>query len=515
MRIPQTFVDCHTGNVHRGRIRLKIALEVTVLVAATWLRLYALALKPLHHDEGVNGLFLLRLFREGVYRYDAANYHGPTLFYFALITSSVNNLLFGGEGTSTLAIRMVPVLLGIGLIGLAIGLRNRLGEVGALFAASLLALSPGMVYFSRDFIHEMPLAFFTLWLVVCLTRFYDTQDAKQVFFASIALALMFATKETAVISLASIMASVGLVRILVPQPANLKLFQLYGWRRLVLLLAGSAGLFLMCTILFFSSFFANYSQGVREAVATYGYWFRTGMTQHQAPWYTYLNWLLREEPVIFLAATCGTVLALFHRRNRFALFAGLWSFTLLFVYSVLPYKTPWILVNAILPMSLSAGHAAEQLWNATFLVSGKMWRRLVPVSLIAGALLFTLYQSVQLNLYHYDDDQYVYPYVQTQRGFLHLVQQVERFAELNGTGSDTSVAIMAPEYWPLPWYLRNYKNTGYLGKPSSTNASIVIASVRQLAELAPLLADRYRLIGTYPLRPGVELVLYVANGTGK
>jgi len=74
---------------------------------------------------------------------------------------------------------------------------------------------------------------------------------------------------------------------------------------------------------------------------------------------------------------------------------------------------------------------------------------------------------------------------------------------------------MAPEYWPLPWYLRNYKNTGYFGKPMSTNASIVIASVRQVPELAPLLADRYRLIGTYPMRSGVQLVLYAANGTGK
>ena len=43
-----------------------------------------LALKPLHHDEGVNGFFLTNLFRDGVYKYDPANYHGPTLYYIAL-----------------------------------------------------------------------------------------------------------------------------------------------------------------------------------------------------------------------------------------------------------------------------------------------------------------------------------------------------------------------------------------------------------------------------------------------
>jgi hypothetical protein len=38
----------------------------------------------------------------------------------------------------------------------------------------------------------------------------------------------------------------------------------------------------------------------------------------------------------------------------------------------------------------------------------------------------------------------------------------------------------------------------------STNAPIVIASAHQVPELAPLLGERYRLIGTYPLRPGVH-----------
>ena len=44
-----------------------------------------------------------------------------------------------------------------------------------------------------------------------------------------------------------------------------------------------------------------------------------------------------------------------------------------------------------------------------------------------GALLLTLYQSVQLNFYNYDDDHYAYPYVQTHRRFHEFVKQVERF----------------------------------------------------------------------------------------
>jgi predicted membrane-bound mannosyltransferase len=52
---------------------------IAILVIAAVLRMYDLNLVPLHHDEGVNGNFLVRLVREGFYVYDPENYHGPTL----------------------------------------------------------------------------------------------------------------------------------------------------------------------------------------------------------------------------------------------------------------------------------------------------------------------------------------------------------------------------------------------------------------------------------------------------
>src|SRR5437899_573924 len=64
------------------------AAAVAVLSIGTMLRIFDLGLKPLHADEGVNGLFCLGLFREGIYRYNPANYHGPSLYYFALVSSS-------------------------------------------------------------------------------------------------------------------------------------------------------------------------------------------------------------------------------------------------------------------------------------------------------------------------------------------------------------------------------------------------------------------------------------------
>src|SRR4029077_6361346 len=59
--------------------------SLIILLSAALLRLILLTQKPLHHDEGVNGLFLVNLFRTGYYHYDPSNYHGPSLYYLAVI----------------------------------------------------------------------------------------------------------------------------------------------------------------------------------------------------------------------------------------------------------------------------------------------------------------------------------------------------------------------------------------------------------------------------------------------
>jgi len=488
------------------------AAAVAVLSIAAILRILDLSLKPLHGDEGVNGGFLLGLFREGIYRYNPANYHGPTLYYFALLSSSINHLLSGNEGPSTLAVRMVPVVFGIGLVSLLPTLRNRLGDLGTLTAAGLAAFSPGMVYVSRDFIHETLLGFFTLWLVVFGLRFWDTRKSNYLFLGSLAASLMLCTKETAPISLVALTVAAAMALIWVRQDRSLRVAEFGGWKRLAWLSVASFVLFLACSFLFFSSFFGNYPQGVHDAVTTYSYWTRTGMTQQTAPRYTYVLWLLREEAPVFILAATGTRMALVQLRNRFAVFAGIWAFVLLAAYSLIPYKTPWVLLNMIVPMSIVGGAGVQGLWDYFAQHHSGQLARLFPAAVAVLALAICLYQSVQLSFFHYDDDRYVYPYVQTSRGFLNLVAEINYLAAARG-GMQTPVAVMTPDYWPLPWYLRDYRNVAYFGKAAPTDFPIVVGSLSQIVELQHLFAGRYQLEGWYPLRPGVDLVLYVANQT--
>ena len=133
------------------------------------------------------------------------NYHGPTLYYFSAISSWIAFFFRGVEardayGLTTFNVRFVTAAFGVATIGLALLLRKRLGAIGALSAAALIAISPGAVYLSRYFIHESLFVFFALGIVVAAVKYYDTGAGVYLILAAISAALMTATKETWIIN---------------------------------------------------------------------------------------------------------------------------------------------------------------------------------------------------------------------------------------------------------------------------------------------------------------------------
>lgn len=506
-------------------------VSILILVVAAVLRLYNLGLVPLHHDEGVNGSFLTRLVREGFYQYDPANYHGPTLYYFALVTST----LFG---LNTSAIRLVPAIFGIATVYLVLCLRRHLGSVGALAAAALLAVSPGAVYMSRYFIHESLFVFFTLGLVYAALRYYEDAHPVYLMLAAASAALLFATKETAMISAGVLLIALACAYVYmrirnysateagiakrVPrssmrvarkaQDHDLTLTRFGGPSSLALLALAAVAVFLVISLLFYSSFFTNYPKGVYDALETFKFWTKTGKKEHVHEWFTYLVWLWKEESPLLVLGAVGACFAVWRANNRFALFAALWAFGLLAAYSLIPYKTPWLTLNFILPLAIIGGYAVDVIYRK----AKSAQETALVLALIVVAVIICGYQMIVLNFIHYDDDRYIYVYAHTRRELLPLVDEVELIAKRAGTGLDTGVTIVSPDYWPLPWYFRDYKRIGYYGRLTPTNEPVVIGSEAQEYELQSTLGDRYHRVnsglnpnGTYTLRPGVNLVLYV------
>ena len=497
---------------------------IAIFVIAAVLRLYDLNLVPLHHDEGVNGNFLVRLVREGFYQYDPNNYHGPTLYYFSALIPWITKLLFGNSardtyGLTTFTIRLVPVLFGLATIGLVFLLRRRLGTIATLAAALMLAVSPGAVYLSRYFIHETLFVFFTLGIVVAVVWFYDERNPSYLIPAGASTALLFATKETAMISAGVLIIafastvvyrrftgettpkqSTGLSRIIDQMGGTTRVFGNLG-----LALTVFFGLY----ILFYSSFF-TYEKGLSASLQTFAVWTRTGKEAHVHPPATYLYWLFRQEaPLLFLGAI-GAAIVVLKPKNSVALFSALWSFGLIAAYSLIPYKTPWLVLNFIVPLALIAGYAIQAIYEMD---KGQLRLPLVILFLAIG---IATYQSIDLNFINYDNDdpKYVYVYAHTKRNTLDLVNEIDQIAKQED-GGKTGITIVSPDYWPLPWYLRNYSRVGYYGQMAATTEPIIIANDKQREQVEASYGEVYQQVpskepdGSFELRPGVKLLLYV------
>ena len=81
---------------------------------------------------------------------------------------------------------------------LTLCLKNYIGKIGSLCAALLLALSPGMVFISRYFIHEMLFVFFSLAIVVAVLYFLERRRASVAAIGWTALLLMICFAPSAV-----------------------------------------------------------------------------------------------------------------------------------------------------------------------------------------------------------------------------------------------------------------------------------------------------------------------------
>lgn len=500
-----------------------------IVLGAAALRLSYLTSSPLHHDEGVNGFFLTNLFRNGFYRYDPANYHGPSLYYFALVSTTINALLYGRAGLSTFAIRIVPAAFGTGIVWLILSLRRQLGTYGAIAAALLIAVSPGEVFFSRYFIHEILLVFFTLGVVVAAVKYEDTLKPDYLVWAAISAALMCATKETWVIT-GTVLSAAALtsflyvrVRCQVPEESIAEggpsaspdtgskrqsehvLSANYAYW-----IGGAALSFAVIWVSFYSSFFANFPQGVYDSVLSVTSWTRTGTTGFLSPWFTHLQWIYQEELPSLVFGVCGIAIVLLQARSRFVVFLALWTLGMSIAYSSIPYKTPWLSLNISLPLAIIGGYALGRFYEASVEQGADGLRIMVVVGFLI-AILFSSYQAINLSFFRFDDDSIPYVFAHTRRDFFGLLDDIQRVESHNHLGDNMGITVVSPEHWPLSWYLRDNPNVAYTGKIPDTNQPVIIALDSQADAVERKFSGAYRRVSSHELRPGCVLVLYLRN----
>ena len=507
-----------------------LVLAATIL--ALVLRLPRLQQRPMHGDEAVHAIKFGKLLEQGVYTYDRDEYHGPTLNYLTLIPAWLTgaaNLVQVTEST----LRIVPVFFGVCLIVLLLLVARPLGTGVAVYAAVLTAISPAMVFYSRYYIQEMLLVCFTFGAIVSGYRYSRNASIAWALLTGVFLGLMHASKETCVIAFGSMALALLLTLLMRRQKGSLR--TAVKAIRLSHLAVGLAAC-VVVSALFHSSFLTN-PAGILDSIRTYTTYLNRagGNALHIHPWYYYLEMLLYfrygqgpiwTEALIVLLAVLGFIAAMTNKgvsstEGQLLRFIAFYTIIMTIVYSAVPYKTPWCLLGFLHGMILLAGVGAVVLLRR----APNVLPRLIVLCLLFEAPVHLIWQAYLSN-YRYDaDSRNPYVYAHPTPEVFTVVQKIQEYAGAQEDGRNLPIEVICPgdDYWPLPWYLRSFKQVSWRNQVAddANSAPLIIASpdvegalTRKLYTLIPLEKRRmYLFLFDKPyyvwLRPGVKLSGFV------
>ena len=497
------------------------------VVAAGLLRLPRLDQRPMHADEAVHAAKLGRLLDQGSYRYDPQEFHGPTLNLLTWPLAILRGQRHFADLDET-TLRLVPALFGLGLVLFPLALRRSLGWKATAWAVGLSAASPCMAFYSRYYIQETLLVFFTFGLTVSVWRYHQGRRAVWALCAGACAGLMYATKETAIIAWGCL-ALAGLITRWMHRGRSEAPVR---WGDLGL--AAAAGI--VVWVLFYSSFLTN-PAGVVDSVRTLAvYLRRAGSSNHIHPWTYYLDLLTWvrfwqrpdwNEDFIVLMACVGAVMVAARWPIRtcdpaLARFLAAYTAATAVVYSAIPYKTPWCMLGFVQGMTLVSALAVAELTDRI------RPARLRLLGVTCGLGLGVLVPMVEAALLNYRYPSAVanpYVYAHTSKDALWAVDRVRQIAAACDKGKATPIQVICPgsDYWPLPWYLRDFTQVGYYQAVdfNTPPADLILAQapvepdlIKWFYEVQPPGARNLYVSfldkGTR-LRPGVELRGYVRS----
>ncbi len=522
---------------------------VLATLGALALRLPRLDRRPLHTDESVHAIKFKGLWEQGTYRYDPNEFHGPSLYYLTWPFVWASGAKSFADSTF-IPYRMVPAFFGVGLVLLLFLARDALGKTGTMVAALFTAVSPAMVFYSRYYIHEIPFVFFTMLALVAGWRYHQKPGFGWAALFGLGVGLMYASKETFVISLAAM----GMALVAMWVWGTIMDGFAFEWRDhlrpthilVALLVAAVVG------VVLFTSFFTN-SAGLADSFNTYLPWFSRakGNSPHIHGWFYYLDLLtwrhsgrgpIWSEAIVLVLALVGLVSALKRVPLAGSLtgaapedggehgtpipsepnpwwfrFIAFYALFMTLAYAAIPYKTPWCLLGFYHGLILLAGMGFAVLWHSAY---GALSRGALITVVLAGAAHLGV-QSVQANGEYCADIRNPYVYAHTGTDLMRLVRKVENLAQLHpdkqrmltwviAKGSEQFPA--AGDYWPLPWYFRKMERVGYTNRvPENPRAPVIIASPEFEPALAKFMGTNYQSAGFYGHRPrpAVFLMLFV------
>ncbi len=464
------------------RFRLWPWPEILILLIAAALRFAALDVKPPHFDEGVNGWFADRITETGFYDYDPTNYHGPLHMYAVF---AAQKLL----GRDISALRLPSVLASLICVWLMLRFGRFIGPTAARWAAAAMAVSPACVFYGRYSIHESELLAFLLITTWGVLELWHHGSRRGLFAVVAGLTGMILTKETYFIHagcLALAIPTLWLWQKLVPSRPALPVAPRL-WKARDLLGAVAVGAVLI--VAFYSGFFLNW-HGVTGLWETYAAWFKTGVeanghakTDCQLGPVNYY-WLklmaLYEWPALLGVLACFRLLGPTPGAIRYLAIAGAGA---LVAYSIIPYKTPWLILVLLWPFFFTFGALMQEF-------ARYVWVPMLGAAAVTGSMM----KSIQLNFRNFDNPREPYVYVQTFAEIRRLTDPLLERARRDPNTYNLRGAFILGSYYPLPWMLGDFHNIGYhkdTAWPPDLNLDFIAAEVDKADRVEAALREPY------------------------
>ena len=447
-----------------------------IVALGAFLRFLLVGIKPPHFDEGINGWFVDQMVKNGFYRYDPTNYHGPLHFYVLFVFQT----LFG---RNVWAIRLPVILASIFSIHLTMKFEPFVGRNVSRLAALAMAVSPAFVFYGRYSIHEVWLLLFSMLFILGLLGLWQRGTVNYLWCAGMGFAGMILTKETyiihvgcAVIAGVVLWVSHKITKLPDPRPAR------QSWTYLDLIAVAGVGL--AAIIFFYSGAFLNWP-GVTGLYKTFDAWFKTGAegAGHDKPWYYWLMLIGRYEQPILLGLLLCVCCQFF--KNISVRYLAIYGVGVLMAYSIVKYKTPWCIISIVWPLLF--------LFGALVLLVPEALRRAAYIA--AGILLaVSLFLSVRLNYFRCTTDTEPYVYVQTYNDVWKLTKPLLRLAKSNPTYYQLVGHLIRTSTYPLPWMLGDFSRVGYYehnNMPAKVDADFLIVQEDKIADVEAKLQETY------------------------
>ena len=334
-----------------------------IIALGALLRFLFLSIKPPHFDEGINGWFVDQMTRNGFYRYDPTNYHGPLHFYILFLSQA----LFGRH---IWALRLPVVLASIGSIFVTLKFEPLVGRKVSRMAALAMAVSPGFIFYGRYSIHEVWLLLFSMLFVLGLLGLWRFGGRGYLWCVGLGVAGMVLTKETYIIHIGCAVIAAGVLWLshrITPMPDLKRARQ--QWDLVDLALVAGTGIFFV--IFFYSGTFLNWT-GVKGLYETFAVWYQTGSkgNGHEKPWPYWLELTLRYEWPVFIGLLLCLVCQFF--KSYVIRYLAIYGVGIFAAYSIIHYKTPWIIISIVWPLLFvfAAGAVALKIPRKAFWVVG-------------------------------------------------------------------------------------------------------------------------------------------------